>query len=166
MVCQSRPRIYWFETAKRWAICAVPLADPRKAEMFAAQLRQQCAAIFNQMIHAWVVDDDQLGGAQQLVTRYYGGFDFIERPQAKQAEPAQSEPPPPPPPPPRPRSRSSVYQVFCALVGCEEAGHLSYARARALYRHAAARLHPDVGGSSDEMAALNVAWLAVRHLLG
>lgn len=157
MIHQLRPRIYWFETASKWAISAAPLTDRRKAEMFAGALRQQCRAIFNEMLRVWIVDDAHLGAAQQVVQRYYGHYEFIER------ERPQASPPPPPPLPARPRS--AAYIVFCAMVGWDEPVNLSYDRARALYRHAAARLHPDVGGSSDEMAALNVAWLAVRDLL-
>lgn len=158
MNCQSRPRIFWFETAHKWAISAAPLSDRSKREMFTTALRQQCSAIFNEMVHAWIVDDGHLQNAQQVIRKYYGQFEFVAREQRKA-----------PPPPPRPqlstRFRTPAYVVFCALVGCEQGTNLSYDNARALYRHAAARLHPDAGGSADDMAALNVAWVAVRDLL-
>lgn len=159
MICQPRPRIYWFETAHKWAISAAPLADARKAEMFASALRQQCRGIFNEMVHAWIVDDEHLQAAQQVVKRYYGHYELIAR------EQPQATPKPPPRPDKPARPRSPAYIVFCALVGWDEPTGLSYDRARVLYRHAAARLHPDAGGSADEMAALNVAWVAVRDLL-
>lgn len=159
MHCQPRPRIFWFETAHKWAISAAQLSDRAQREMFTTAMRQQCAAIFNEMVHAWIVDDDHLRCAQQVLTKYYGQFEFIAREQPRQA------PPPPPPPQHTARVRVPAYVVFCALVGCEQGTSLSYDTARALYRHAAARLHPDAGGSSDDMAALNVAWLAVRDLL-
>jgi hypothetical protein len=154
MIAQQRPRIYWFEPAKKWAIRAEPLRDTRKAEMFVTALRQ-CGAVFNELMRVWIVADAHLAGARQVVTRYYGSFEFIER------APPQQEPPPPP----RSKSHSAAYDTFCRLVGWV-GPHLSYRRARALYRHAAARLHPDVGGSADDMAALNVAWLAVKDRLG
>lgn len=154
MIASHRPRIFWFEAAHKWAVSAAPLADARSAEKFTAALRQQCRAVFNRLVRAWMIDECHLNAARKVVTNYYGHYEFVAR---QQRQPA------PPPQPTRPQS--PAYIVFCALVGWDEPACLSYDRARELYRHAAARLHPDVGGSSDDMAALNVAWLAVRDML-
>src|SRR5262245_10181560 len=137
MINSRRPRIFWFEAAHKWAINAVALADVRSAEKFTASLRQQCRAVFNKLVNAWMIDDCHLGAAQKIVANFYGHYEFVAR------QRAQAAPPPPPPPPERPRS--AAYIVFCALVGWDEPADLSYDRARDLYRHAAARLHPDVG---------------------
>ena len=152
----ERPRIFWYELAQKWAIRAPALTDPIKATMFVAALRQRCSAVFHQAAQAWLVPDEALETAKELVTKYYLHYQFVGRPQPRE-EPA---PPPPPPPPP-----DSAYEVFCDLVGWTGDGLLSPARARALYRQAAARLHPDVGGSADKMAALNTAWRAIRGTL-
>src|SRR4030095_11073138 len=128
MTLPLRPRIYWFETAQRWAISARPLADPRKAEAFVHALRQQCRAIRNELVHAWVVDDEHLRVATQIVQRYYGQYEFVERARWQA---------PPPPPPKVAKTRSPAYVVFCALVGWDEPTNLSYDRARGLSRHEA-----------------------------
>lgn len=155
MSTQLRPRIYWYDAARKWAVTAAPFADTRRTELFRQELRQQCRGIFNEIVRAWMVDDAHLAVAQQVLKKHYGTYDFVARERCA----------PPPPPPPTARARTPAYVVFCALVGCEQGISLSYADARALYRHAAARLHPDAGGSSDDMATLNVAWLSVRDEL-
>jgi hypothetical protein len=159
MIASHRPRIFWFEAAYKWAISADPLSDRFKAQMFMATLRQECRAIFNETVRAWMIDDAHLGAAKKLIEKYYGKYEFVPR------ERPRAETPPLPPPQAAVRIRAPAYVVFCSLVGCDQGTNLSYDRARALYRHAAARLHPDTGGSSDDMAALNVAWLAVRDML-
>jgi hypothetical protein len=156
MIRQPRARIYWFEAAGKWAVAVSPLTDVREAERFSMALRQHCRAVFNQVVRAWMVDEQHLRAAQQVVRKHYGHYELVERERAQ---------PPPRPAPPPSRTRAPAYVVFCALVGCEQGTSLSYERARTLYRHAAARLHPDTGGSSEDMAALNVAWIAVRDLL-
>ena len=156
MIRQLRPRIYWFEAAGKWAIAAIPLTDTRQAELFTTALRQQCRAVFNEIVRAWMVGEEHLRAAQQVVRKHYGHYELVERQRAQ----APTAPAPPPS-----RTRSPAYVVFCALVGCEQGTSLSYDPARTLYRHTAARLHPDAGGSSEDMAALNIAWLAVRDLL-
>jgi hypothetical protein len=156
MISPARPRIYWFEAARKWAIRAPALSDGRQAELFVAALRQQCRAVFNETVRAWMVAEAHLRAAQQVVRKHYGHYELVERQRAQA---------PPPPATPPARTRAPAYVVFCALVGCDQGTSLSYETARALYRNAAARLHPDAGGSSEDMAALNVAWLSVRDLL-
>ncbi len=150
----KRPRIFWHEMAGKWAIRTPPLADPQRAKMFTAGLRQACAAVFHQGAQLWMVPATQLEKAKELVTKYYRYYEFIDRIEKQD----QSRPPVPPP-------ADDPYKTFCSLVGCKVATHLTRSQARALYRQAAARLHPDVGGSDDKMATLNAAWRAIRDQL-
>lgn len=149
----TRARIFWFERAEKWAIRTPPLADERRARMFATALRQTCEAVFHQGMQAWVVADAALEAAREIVARYYPHYEFIERPRYK------------PPPPPR-NPEGQAYETFCTLVGWLGPERLSIERARALYRRAAARLHPDAGGSADQMATLNAAWSTIKAKLG
>ena len=103
-----------------------------------------------------MVPEDCLAAARQLVAKYYRHYLFIERWQPR----PEPEPPPVYSPP-----RSEIYRAFCRIVAWDERAPLSYTRAKALYRHAALRLHPDVGGSSDEMALLNEAWQGIKDTL-
>jgi hypothetical protein len=150
----KRPRIFWHEMAGKWAIRTPPLADPARAKLFTAGLRQMCAAVFHSGAQVWLVPAAHLEAAKQLVTKYYSHYEFIDRTQKQDA-------PPPVVPPPADDS----YKTFCILVGWKLATHLTRSQARALYRQAAARLHPDVGGSADKMAILNAAWRAIRDTL-
>jgi len=74
----------------------------------------------------------------------------------------EPEPEPPRAPPP---ATSETYRTFCRIVAWDDNVPLSFARAKMLYRHAALRLHPDVGGTSDEMALLNEAWQGIKDTL-
>jgi len=154
-------RIYWFELANKWAIRAPVLADAHKMRRFETALRQACNAVFHHGAQAWVVDDSVLDAAKKVVAQYYRHCEVVEPPRPR------VEPPPPPPPPPPPVAHVDEYDVFCALVGWrDDSVLLTFTQARRLYRRAAVRLHPDAGGSADEMAALNAAWMAIRRTLG
>jgi hypothetical protein len=148
----ARARVFWFELAQKWAIRTPPLADERKARMFTAALRQTCDAVFHQAMQAWTVADSALDAAREIVARYYPRYEFVERPRYV-----------PPPPPPDPEAQA--YETFCVLVGWEGPERLSRLRARTLYRKAAARLHPDAGGSPEQMATLNAAWSTIKATL-
>jgi hypothetical protein len=151
----TRPRIFWYELAEKWAVRAPPLENAHRARLFTTALRQACGAVFHHGLQAWVIPDSALEAAKQLVTQYYRHFEFVERPKPKTA----------PPPPPAPTPIDAAYETFCALVGWKGPARLSFARARALYRRAATRLHPDVGGPADQMASLNAAWRAIKDTL-
>jgi len=145
-----RPRIFWYQIAGKWAIRTPPLRDQTRAKMFTAGLRQTCAAVFHQGAQAWLVPALHLEQAKQLVVKYYKHYEFIDRIDTQA------------PPPAKPSLANDAYKTFCILVGWDFAGTLTRSQARALYRQAAARLHPDVGGSADKMATLNAAWRAIR----
>jgi hypothetical protein len=147
----KRPRIFWHELAAKWAIRTQPLADAAREKMFTAALRQTCAAVFHRGAQVWLVPADHMEKAKQLVTKYYRYYEFIDRIERQEG-----------PPPVAPGPVNDAYKTFCLLVGWELGTHLTRSQARALYRQAAARLHPDIGGSADKMAALNAAWRAIR----
>jgi hypothetical protein len=148
-----RARIFWFELANKWAIRTPPLADAHKERLFVAALRQQCNAVFHHAARAWMVTDATLDAARNIVGRYHPCYEFVAR--------AHYEPPPQ-----ASGSESDAYQTFCRLVGWPGPARLSSKNARALYRRAVRRLHPDAGGSSEEMAALNAAWWEIKAALG
>jgi hypothetical protein len=148
----KRPRIFWFELGGKWAIRTPPLADQARMKVFTAALRQTCSGVFHQKAEVWLVPDAHLETARKLVTKYYLHHEFIERESKPPSDPLQT-------------TEAALYQTFCELVGWESANYPSREQARALYRQAAARLHPDVGGSPEKMARLNAAWRAIRNSL-
>lgn len=147
----KRPRIFWYEVAQKWAIRTPPLPDPNKTKQFLAGLRQACGAVFHQQAQAWTVPAAHLEKAKDLVAKYYTHYEFVEKA--------------PPPPPPISVPHGESYETFCRLVGWKHKVPLTRDGAKALYRQAAARLHPDVGGSADRMASLNDAWRAIKDKL-
>ena len=158
----ARPRIYWHTLAKRWAIRIPLLLDELKARRLGADLQQMCGGVFHCGAEAWMVPENQLDPAVQLVAKYYRHYVFVDR----------SEPAPKPEPAPRraplwapPPAKGETYRTFCRIVEWADGLPLSFAVAKHLYRRAAIRLHPDVGGSSEEMAALNATWQAIKDIL-
>jgi hypothetical protein len=149
-----RARIFWFELANKWAIRAPRLADAHREHLFAAALRTACNAAFHHGAQAWMVADTAIDAAKAIMARYHPRYEFIARPRYE------------PPPPRVPVSENRAYETFCALVGWSHPERLSLKNARALYRRAARRLHPDAGGSSEKMAALNAAWWEIKTGLG
>jgi len=157
----QHPRIFWYELAQKWAIRAPALPDQTQANRFTTALRQQCDGVFHHGMQSWLVSEDRLPAAKQLVEKYYRYYQFIARAASEEGGKIHDEPS-------RPRSQPHEildYDFFCRLVGWSEATQLSHTEAKALYRRAAAKLHPDVGGSSEKMASLNAAWRAIRDTL-
>jgi len=156
----AHPRIYWHTLAKKWAILSPPLVDELKASRFLAELRQLCGGVFHHEARAWMVPEDRLQIALRVVAKYYRHYLFVDR-----SEPSPEPEPEREPPPASPQPKSEIYLRFCRVVAWDDNVPLSFARAKMLYRHAAMRLHPDVGGTSQEMASLNEAWQAIKDAL-
>lgn len=152
VISGKRPRIFWYEVGQKWAIRTPPLPDPLKTKLFVTGLRQTCGAVFHQQAQVWTVPAKNLDKAKELVAKYYTHYEFIEK---------VATPPPAPPSFLHPES----YETFCTLVGWKRGTLPTRAEAKVLYRQAAARLHPDVGGSADRMASLNDAWRAIKDKL-
>ena len=147
----KRPRIFWYEVAKKWAIRVSPLPEPTKSRLFLNNLRQLCAAVFHQQAQAWLIPEAHLEKAKDLVEKYYQHYEFVDKIHPRQDSTSLPHP--------------ELYATFCKLVGWRRKTLPSHAEAKALYRQAAARLHPDVGGSADSMALLNDAWRAIKDKL-
>lgn len=143
-------KLWWSNSIHQWCVLT-PFIEKTKNREFNFMLELQCDASFKPSVSAWTFDDEKLGVAEELLTRFFGRFDKQERVEIPVFTPESS-------------ALERHKNDFCALTGLVVT-ELTLARAKRAYIHTTKLLHPDLGGDAAKMAALNVAWQEIKDSL-
>lgn len=143
---RQKPKIFFYPPLQRWAIMTPFLKPVVRMREYTFILNFKFEGEYHSAGKVWTIPESHLEEVKQHVEHYFGQFDF---------NPAK-----PQLPPKIPTERKIDYlELFCSITGASRSVGQSLQALKALYRQTAARIHPDVvGGDSDKMANLNVAY--------